>query len=173
MFFCIFNSVKMIFIFSLRTLCRALKQSATNMYGNVQRSLYEVSPVGWLFRTCFVSKHNLVLAQQSFCSYSCKITMNIKTIWKLQGFCLSFLTQLDRSSHPVVKDLIRKHILGNASLRGLLKQTLPEPPGGTHLCFEGYWLSKGSREPHVSESYVMTPSVRENLRDLARIVSAG
>lgn len=28
-----------------------------------------------------------------------------------QGFCLSFLTQLDRSSHPVVQKLVCKHIL--------------------------------------------------------------
>jgi len=51
--------------FSLRTLCRALKISSMNMYGSVNRSLYE-------------------------------------------SFCLSFLTQLDYSSHPVVQSLVAK-----------------------------------------------------------------
>lgn len=33
----------------------------------------------------------------------------------MQGFCLSFLTQLDRSSHPLVQKLVCQHILlGNS-----------------------------------------------------------
>ena len=30
----------------------------------------------------------------------------------LQGFCLSFLTQLDRSSHPQVQKLVSQYVLG-------------------------------------------------------------
>ena len=55
--------------YSLRTLCRALRYTASNPYQAVQRSLYE-------------------------------------------AFSMSFLTQLDRASHPAVTILIIHHILG-------------------------------------------------------------
>ena len=90
-----------------------------------------------------------------------------------EAFCLSFLTQLDRSSHPIVEKLVRQHIVGKGNLKGLLKQEIPAPSESGHLKFEGYWLSKGAKEPEVPEGYVLTPSVRANLKDLARVVSAG
>ncbi|KAL3884189.1 hypothetical protein ACJMK2_030409, partial [Sinanodonta woodiana] len=91
-----------------------------------------------------------------------------------ESFCQSFLTELDRSSYPVVDQLICQHILGGkSSVKSILKQPLPKPPDVEHLQFEGYWISKGTLESRVPDNYVLTPSVRANLRDLARIVSAG
>ncbi|XP_048240547.1 midasin-like [Haliotis rufescens] len=89
-----------------------------------------------------------------------------------EGFCLSFLTQLDRSSHPVVEKLVCQHVVGKSNIKAILKQPLPQPPGAKHLNFEGYWISQGALEPHVPDNYILTPSVRENLRDLARVISA-
>jgi midasin len=91
-----------------------------------------------------------------------------------EAFCLSFLTQLDRSSHPVVEKLISQHIVCKSNVKGLLKQDTPEPQvGGPYWKYEGYWLSQGPKEREIPEGYVLTPSVRMNLRDLARVVSAG
>ncbi|KAK7492084.1 hypothetical protein BaRGS_00016748 [Batillaria attramentaria] len=90
-----------------------------------------------------------------------------------EGFCLSFLTQLDRASHPAVEKLICKHVLGKTSVKTTLKQPLPEPSGGGYLNFEGYWISCGTLEPTVPDNYILTASVRANLKDLARVVSAG
>ncbi|XP_041350636.1 midasin-like [Gigantopelta aegis] len=90
-----------------------------------------------------------------------------------EGFCLSFLTQLDRSSHPVVKRLICELVIGKSNIKSILKHPIPAPSGGKYLSFEGYWISQGSLEPTVPDDYILTPSVRDNLRDLARIVSAG
>ncbi|KAJ8270795.1 hypothetical protein GJAV_G00119370 [Gymnothorax javanicus] len=88
-----------------------------------------------------------------------------------EGFCLSFLTQLDRSSHPVVQKLVCQHILeGNAKC---VKLPLPEPHGRPCVHMEGYWVSKGEMEPAVDHSYILTQSVKLNLRDLARVVAAG
>ncbi|XP_070579649.1 LOW QUALITY PROTEIN: midasin-like [Ptychodera flava] len=116
--------------YSLRTLCRALRQAASNPYGNIPRCLYE-------------------------------------------SFCLSFLTQLDRSSHPVVEQLICKHIIGRSNIKSVLKQPLP-PPAATNITkIEGYWVSTGDLEPVIPKNYILTPSVRANLRDLCRITSAG
>ena len=91
----------------------------------------------------------------------------------MQGFCLSFLTQLDRSSHPVVDQLIRQHVVGKSNMKTILKQPIPAPSTDRHVEFEGYWVSRGKNPPHIPDKYVLTSSVRENLRDLVRVVSAG
>ncbi|XP_060907246.1 midasin [Labrus mixtus] len=88
-----------------------------------------------------------------------------------EGFCLSFLTQLDRSSHPVVQKLVCQHILlGNTKC---LKHPIPAPSGRPCVDVEGYWVSQGEMEPALDPSYILTASVKLNLRDLARVVSAG
>ncbi|XP_066547692.1 midasin isoform X2 [Amia ocellicauda] len=88
-----------------------------------------------------------------------------------EGFCLSFLTQLDRASHPLVQKLVCQHILaGNTKC---LKQPIPEPRNRECVQLEGYWVSKGEMEPMIDGSYTLTKSVKLNLRDLARVVSAG
>lgn len=38
---------------------------------------------------------------------------------------------------------------------------------------QGYWISVGDKEPTVAETYVLTPLVELNLRDIVRVVSAG
>uniref|UniRef100_A0A3Q2I9Y3 Midasin n=1 Tax=Equus caballus TaxID=9796 RepID=A0A3Q2I9Y3_HORSE len=89
-----------------------------------------------------------------------------------EGFCLGFLTQLDRASHPIVQKLICQHIVpGN--VKSLLKQPIPEPKGGRLIQVEGYWISVGDKEPTIDETYVLTSSVKLNLRDIVRVVSAG
>ncbi|XP_051581140.1 midasin isoform X2 [Myxocyprinus asiaticus] len=88
-----------------------------------------------------------------------------------EGFCLSFLTQLDRSSHPIVQKLVCQYILGGNVK--CLKQSIPQPKDRVCVQMEEYWLSRGDKEPAVDPSYILTPSVRLNLKDLARVVAAG
>uniref|UniRef100_A0A8C1W639 Midasin n=1 Tax=Cyprinus carpio TaxID=7962 RepID=A0A8C1W639_CYPCA len=88
-----------------------------------------------------------------------------------EGFCLSFLTQLDRSSHPVVQKLVCQYILGGNVK--CLKQPIPQPKDRVCMQIEGYWLIRGDMEPTLDSSYILTPSVKLNLKDLARVVSAG
>ncbi|KAL1131390.1 hypothetical protein AAG570_011007 [Ranatra chinensis] len=89
-----------------------------------------------------------------------------------EALCLSFLTQLDAVSHKIVENMISKIIVADGDINSVLKKPIPEPaPSGIHVCFEGFWVSKGDKEPHVPEKYLITPSVRRNLRDLARCVS--
>uniref|UniRef100_A0A8C0HJP3 Midasin n=1 Tax=Chelonoidis abingdonii TaxID=106734 RepID=A0A8C0HJP3_CHEAB len=89
-----------------------------------------------------------------------------------EGFCLGFLTQLDRVSHPIVQKLICHHIV-SGNIKSLLKQPLPEPQGGRAVQIEGYWISVGDKEPVIDETYVLTSSVKLNLKDIVRVVSAG
>ncbi|XP_048350337.1 midasin isoform X2 [Sphaerodactylus townsendi] len=89
-----------------------------------------------------------------------------------EGFCLGFLTQLDRVSYPVVQKLIHHYIL-SGNTKNILKQPLPEPKEGRMIKIEGYWIPVCDKEPTVDETYVLTPSVKLNLRDIVRVVSAG
>ncbi|KAF2362034.1 ATPase dynein-related AAA domain [Trinorchestia longiramus] len=148
--------------YSLRTLCRALAVAAGNPAVDFDRSLYE-------------------------------------------AFCLSFLTQLDRKSYPIVEDLILKYLIVPKKSKSLkepsnlfnkikkrFSRVLPHParvtetndgldvtgvPQGTvigdYVMVAGYWVSKGIKEPQTDEQYILTKSVKWNLRSVVRIVSLG
>ncbi|XP_050309360.1 midasin [Anthonomus grandis grandis] len=93
-----------------------------------------------------------------------------------EAFCLSFLTQLDSTSYENVQGLISSYLVGEKTkLTQVLNQPIPEPieKGNKFLEFEGYWIKQGDLEPKTPEDYVLTPSVRKNLKDLARVVSIG
>jgi len=65
-----------------------------------------------------------------------------------EAFCLSFLTQLDRSSHPVVEQLVVKRIVGKKKLKSVLGQVLQQPRSlwdskREFIQVEGYWIPQG------------------------------
>lgn len=72
------------------------------------------------------------------------------------GFCMFFLTMLDHPSSQIVNQLILSHLLG-----GKL------PP---YISFDAYLSPKKDIHPDLSENYVLTKSVKEHLRNLARAV---
>ncbi|KAA3678763.1 midasin [Paragonimus westermani] len=104
-----------------------------------------------------------------------------------------------RSSRPVLDLLIRRHLclsfgsqnrkLDLETLNQLIASPLPKPiekrdasvkNQADYQHVEGYWIPRGPREPRqpapdtlVDGSYILTPSVRANLKDLARVVAAG
>ncbi|XP_060859886.1 midasin [Metopolophium dirhodum] len=90
-----------------------------------------------------------------------------------ESFCLSFLTQLDSSSHKRVESLIAITMFGEKLIQGVINQPIPKPLINTEffIHFEGYWIHKGILEPSTSEKYILTNSVKKNLRDLVRAVS--
>lgn len=90
-----------------------------------------------------------------------------------ESFCLSFLTQLDPPSHLVVLSLIQKSLLPS-NPKAVLSQGLPKPKDNAeYMNFEGYWIKIGPKTVQSCEHYIITESVRDNLRDLARIISIG
>lgn len=52
---------------------------------------------------------------------------------------------------------------------------IPEPKveGQNFLLFEGHWIPQGNLEIEIPDGYILTPTVRKNLRDIARIISLG
>lgn len=91
-----------------------------------------------------------------------------------EAFCLSFLTQLDSSSYALVEKMIGKYLVGDEkALKALLKQPIPMPKAEGYVNFEGYWVRSGSLDCSPPDDYILTSSVRKNLKDLVRIVSIG
>lgn len=90
-----------------------------------------------------------------------------------ESFCLSFLTQVDPKSHAMVLGLIQKSLVQN--INAVLAYEIPRPEGDAEdfLNFEGYWIAMGAKEAQDCENYILTDSVRMNLKDLSRIVSIG
>ncbi|CAM6097712.1 unnamed protein product [Calypogeia fissa] len=95
------------------------------------------------------------------------------------GICMSFLTLLDRPSALIMEQLILGTIFkqtGPAAtklLKSLLK--VPSQPSSRHVLFEQFWVESGDSEPSESaretcERYVLTTSIREHLKNLARAV---
>lgn len=61
-------------------------------------------------------------------------------------------------------------------MKSCLKQPIMEPKAekpNTFVQFEGYWVPRGYVEPEIPKEYVLTESVRRNLKDLVRIVAIG
>ncbi|EFJ44763.1 hypothetical protein VOLCADRAFT_121252, partial [Volvox carteri f. nagariensis] len=80
------------------------------------------------------------------------------------------------SAAPRMEALIAKHLLPGVKNAKALLRAPPEPAGGTHVLFEAFWLERGplelprgGREDDGSgRRFVMTPSVRQHLTNLAR-----
>ncbi|CAG0889502.1 unnamed protein product [Darwinula stevensoni] len=92
-----------------------------------------------------------------------------------EAFCLGFLTQLDSQSQVCVENMITKHILGKKNVKGTLGKAIPHPSDSTskYIQVEGYWIPQGATELLCPRDYILTKTVRGNLKRLARIVSLG
>ena len=55
----------------------------------------------------------------------------------------------------------------------ILSKPLLPPLGGACEKFEGYWLSRGDGKPIKDENYILTDTVKGNMRDVARVVACG
>lgn len=94
------------------------------------------------------------------------------------GFSMSFKTQLHPDSEPRMEALLQQHLLpGVKSIKALLR-TPPAPSADGHVLFEHFWLKRGPEAlPELGQDddgsrrrFVLTPSVRQHLCNLARAV---
>ncbi|KAF6262490.1 hypothetical protein COO60DRAFT_1699221 [Scenedesmus sp. NREL 46B-D3] len=101
-----------------------------------------------------------------------------RALW--DGFSMSFLTQLSPEAGARLQTIMVKHLLpaGAKSLKGLMRA--PTSPGGGHVLFEQFWLERGplplpalgADDDGSARRFVLTPSVRQQLCNLARCVLA-
>ena len=85
----------------------------------------------------------------------------------IEAFILCFLTEVDRDSYDIILALILKKIDKNGN-------SLKHPMPSQEKCIkiEGYWIAcGGDKDPVINENYILTPSVRRNLKDISRVVS--
>lgn len=75
----------------------------------------------------------------------------------------------------IVKLFISRAVIGKKHIKSVLNQLIPEPQvaGQNYLLFEGHWIPQGKLDINIPEGYILTPTVRKNLRDIARIISLG
>nr|CCC89279.1 unnamed protein product [Trypanosoma congolense IL3000] len=86
------------------------------------------------------------------------------------GLMLGFATSLERQFHPVVENLIKKHVFRSGEPP---RPTLPTCPSeGRYVAYEHIWLPVGSEEPCKDDTFILTPSVRGHLLNVARAVFA-
>ena len=83
---------------------------------------------------------------------------------------MAFLTELDRSSYPAVRSLISKHVIGNKETDKVLRQPILQSDRNS-VEVGGFWIRIGRCEPRPQDHYILTDTVKQNLSDLARIVS--
>lgn len=87
-----------------------------------------------------------------------------------EGFCMSFLTLLDKPSAALLEPIIRQYTIDRLGNAKSVLATLPPAPtdGFEYIQFRHYWLRRGEFEPEEDDRYIITPSVEYNLLSLVR-----
>ncbi|PHZ13684.1 midasin [Rhizopus microsporus ATCC 52813] len=87
-----------------------------------------------------------------------------------EGFCMTFLTQLDKESETVMHDLIYKTILRNIQNPQQLITRIPRQPAENYIQFGHFWLEQGQFPPEDDPRYILTNSIETKLYNLARVI---
>lgn len=93
-----------------------------------------------------------------------------------EGFCMSFLTLLDKASEAILHPIIEQHTLGRLkNPKSLLNKIPPQPVDGNHeyIQFQHYWLRTGPLGSEEQPNYIITPYVQKNLLNLIRASAGG
>ncbi|KAF2794635.1 midasin [Melanomma pulvis-pyrius CBS 109.77] len=90
-----------------------------------------------------------------------------------EGFHMSFLTFLGKSSEDLVAPLIKQHLFPQkASMKAELGRPLQQPTDDRSYVREGhYWLRQGLYPVEAQSHYIITPFVQRNLNNLIRASS--
>lgn len=87
-----------------------------------------------------------------------------------EGFCMTFLTQLDKESEKLMHDLIHKTILRNIQNPQQLITRIPRQPAENFIQFGHFWLEQGQFTPEEDTRYILTQSIEVKLYNLARVI---
>lgn len=83
---------------------------------------------------------------------------------------MSFFTQLHQNHHNIVSVLAQQCLCISDSQ---ISVPLNKPQDCKVIQVEGFWTPQGSETPVIPSGYIITPSIHQNLTNLARIVSGG
>ncbi|KAK9365423.1 hypothetical protein V1509DRAFT_649647 [Lipomyces kononenkoae] len=86
-----------------------------------------------------------------------------------EGFCMAFLTLLDKKSDSILAPIIIKYTIAKLrNPRSVMSKVPKKPEVGEYIQFKHYWLEAGPLEPDDQEHYIITPFVEKNLLNLVR-----
>lgn len=91
-----------------------------------------------------------------------------------EGFCMAFLTLLNKESENLLKPLIEKFTISKLKNAKQILSRCPPPPADTereYVQFKHYWMRKGPGEVS-SPNYIITPFVEKNLLNLVRATAS-
>lgn len=77
-----------------------------------------------------------------------------------EAFSLSFLTQLDHRSYPIVQEMIAAAILNGKKVKAFLNCPISKPKHGEHILVEGYWILRGSLTPETPTNVRMRKNIK-------------
>lgn len=90
----------------------------------------------------------------------------------LESLRITFLQQLDDPSTIQVMKSIEANIFPKETIKSLTNAAIPEPQDGhQYVMAEGFWIQRSNEEPAIDPDYILTPSVKRNLQNIARIIS--
>jgi midasin len=124
-----------------------------------------------------VSGNNPIYSLRSLCRALTICAQNVcKNIEKslLESFKITFLQQLSDISTKQVLSLIQEFIFKNTSVSQLSELDIPMPQDNhKYLEVEKFWIQISSQKLHQDENYILTKTVRGNLRRISRILCLG
>jgi midasin len=89
-----------------------------------------------------------------------------------EGFNMSFLTFLDKTSEDRVAPLIKQYLFNPKTLKAELGRPLQQPDDGRSYVRQGhYWLRQGPHPVEEQPHYIITPFVQRNMNNLIRAAS--
>lgn len=87
-----------------------------------------------------------------------------------EGFCMCFVTLLDKESEAVLQPIISKYTVEKLkNMKSVISHVPPRPQDGhEYVQFRHYWLKQGQYPSEEQPRYIITPSVEKNLLNLTR-----
>ncbi|KAJ1986122.1 AAA ATPase midasin [Dimargaris cristalligena] len=95
------------------------------------------------------------------------------------GLSMTFVTQLTGTSQTHLKKLLERYILSGVTESKAAYVTRSAPASAdlvaSHVQFDSFWIPRGDQEIRDDENahFIITPSVRRNLGNLARVTMCG
>lgn len=84
------------------------------------------------------------------------------------------MTRLDKNSRNKIENDIKNTLFDNKESFNVLKRKIEVPKGkGSYEYLEGFYVLRGTKESKIDEKYILTTTVKKNLRDICRIISIG
>ncbi len=86
----------------------------------------------------------------------------------MQGFCLSFFSEVRSDYHTLISSVVSDAL---SIPKSCISAPIPPPNSTDYVLVEGFWLQKGSMSSIISNEFVLTASIKKNLKNLARVIS--